>query len=303
MGSREPVWHNTFMNINDFQLLVWDYYHDHGRDLPWRQTQDPYAIFISEVMLQQTQVARVLTQFPLFMAQFPDFATLASSATSDVLIRWQGMGYNRRALWLKRAAEKVITDFGGQLPRDPKILATLPGIGPNTAGSIAAFAFNQPTVFIETNIRRTFIYHFFSPSSRPQWRDLDMNSQIDPSATLRMTNAGVSDQEILPLIKESLNRENPREWYWALMDYGANLVKTTPNPNRRSKHYAKHSKFEGSKRQLRAEVLRQLIGGPLPADELQNGFNHKSYDIIAILSELIGEGFLINDRGNYRLVE
>ena len=267
------------MDVRDFRELIWDYYHKHGRQLPWRETTDPYAIFISEVMLQQTQVTRVLVQFPLFMMQFPDFATIAAAATSDVLTRWQGMGYNRRALWLKRAAEMVMIDYGGELPSNPAELIKLPGIGPNTAGSIAAFAFNEPIAFIETNIRRTFIHHFFSDKE------------------------GINDAEILPLIKQALDTDHPREWYWALMDYGANLAKTTPNPNRRSKHYARQSKFEGSRRQLRAELLRQLIGGSQTIRGLANGLNRDQNELQSVLDELVKEGFIKTGTPGYELVQ
>jgi len=279
MGPRGSVWHNILMDTQDFQELIWDYYHKFGRTLPWREITDPYAIFISEVMLQQTQVARVLMQFPLFMTQFPDFATLASAATSDVLTRWQGMGYNRRALWLKRAAEMVMADYGGELPSNAVELIKLPGIGPNTAGSIAGFAFNQPAIFIETNIRRTFIHHFFEDKE------------------------GIGDAEILPLIEKTLDWENPREWYWALMDYGANLAKTTPNPNRRSKHYARQSKFEGSRRQLRAELLRQLIGGSSTIASLSNSLNREQNELQSVVDELAKEGFIKAGTKGYELVQ
>ncbi|MEK7079017.1 MAG: A/G-specific adenine glycosylase, partial [Patescibacteria group bacterium] len=131
------------------------------RDFPWRNTTDPYHILVSEVMLQQTQVARVMVKFPIFIDQFSNFKELATASTKDILQVWQGMGYNRRALYLKKIAEIVITQYKGKLPDDPAILDTFPGIGEATAASIVAFAFNKPLVFIETNIRRVFIHLFF----------------------------------------------------------------------------------------------------------------------------------------------
>lgn len=294
------------MEVDQFKKLIRDYYHAHGRDLPWRRMQDPYAIFVSEIMLQQTQVSRVLQQFPLFMTQFPDFATLAAAQQSDVLARWQGMGYNRRALWLKRAAEIVVHDHGGQLPTDPAALAQLPGIGPNTAGSIAAFVFNAPSVFIETNIRRVFIHHFFTPSviawksERPrQSRSL----KPDCHATLAMTDKVVDDREILSLVEATLDRTNPREWYFALMDYGAQLPKQVANPNRRSRHYTKQSQFEGSNRQKRAAILRALISSELSLADLSKQLDQPARVLEPIVADLTSEGFILAKNGRYSLVQ
>lgn len=222
-------------DIKTFQEKVWNYYHDHARTMPWRDNHDPYWVVVSEVMLQQTQVSRVLPKFEYFITKFPDWRSLAAAPLSEVLQEWQGLGYNRRPRWLQQLAQIVVNDHEGKLPEDPAELIQLPGIGLNTAGSIAAFAFNQPVVFIETNIRRTFIHHFFADQE------------------------GVTDKQLLPLVKDSLQTQNPREWYYALMDYGAYLSKQVPNPNRRSKHYARQSTFEGSNRQLRAQILRYVL--------------------------------------------
>jgi A/G-specific adenine glycosylase len=247
-----------------FRERIWDYYREHGRDLPWRHNPSPYQVFISEIMLQQTQVARVLVKYPEWLAAFPDFETLAGASVAEVVAAWQGMGYNRRALWLQRSAQTVAHEYGGRLPHDPAVLVTLPGIGPNTAGSIAAFAYEAPMVFIETNIRRVFIHEFFADQ------------------------AEISDAQLRPLIEAALDREHPREWYYALMDYGAALAKQVPNPNRRSKHYNVQSKFEGSLRQIRGEVLRQLLTGP--KSKLELTIVDKRLDLV--LDALMKEGFI-----------
>lgn len=231
------------MHVDRFVTNVVNYFKAHGRSMPWRTDTKPYRIFVSEIMLQQTQVSRVMKKFPEFLNAFPDFEQLAKSSLLSVLRVWQGMGYNRRGKYLHEAAKIVMNKYGGVLPDNPIILDTLPGIGEATAGSIACFAFNKPTVFIETNIRRVFIYHFFT-------------DQTD-----------VSDKDILPLLQQCLDLVGKMddvsycEWYWALMDYGTYLVANTENPNKRSRHYVAQSKFEGSDRQIRGVLLKRYIGG------------------------------------------
>jgi A/G-specific adenine glycosylase len=225
----------TNQKIHNFQKFIWDFYSKNKRDLPWRRTKDPYKVLVSEVMLQQTQVSRGIVKYESFLKLFPTVQSLASTSTAAVLRAWQGLGYNRRALMLKKAAEIIVKDHQGKVPKNAEQLDALPGIGVNTAGSILAYAFNEPVVFIETNIRKIFLHHFF------------------------YNKENVSDAEILPYIEKSLDQKNPREWYWALMDYGVYLSKTVPNPNRKSKHYTRQSKFEGSLRQLRGKVIAYLL--------------------------------------------
>lgn len=222
------------VTIKKFQNKIYSYYRKNKRDFPWRKSINPYRILISEIMLQQTQVSRVVQKFPAFIKTFPTFKPLASASFQKILKEWQGMGYNRRALYLKQLAEKVVTDFKGKLPRDPELLKKLPGIGPNTAASICAFAFNMPTIFVETNIRSVFIHEFFPKKNN------------------------ISDKDILPLVEQTLDTENPREWYNALMDYGTMVKETYGNPNLKSKHYVRQSKFKGSDREMRGKILKLL---------------------------------------------
>lgn len=216
------------------------------RDLPWRRTYDPYAIWISEVMLQQTQVSRVDGRWQRWLERFPTVDALAAAAPSDVLEEWQGLGYNRRALSVHRAAQ-AISEAGGAFPQDQKELVKLPGIGPATAAGIRAFAFNLHGVYLETNVRTVFLHELY------------------PQAE------GVPDSELIPLVELTCPRSTtdtldaaveeltPRSWYYALLDYGAYLKKTIPNPSRRSKSHVKQTRFEGSHRQKRAELLRVLL--------------------------------------------
>jgi A/G-specific adenine glycosylase len=256
-----------------FQERVWKFYRSSSRDLPWRRQVTAYGVFVSEVMLQQTQVGRVLGRWERWLKRFDGFDALAVAPVTDVLQEWQGLGYNRRALWLRAAAQTVVRDFAGELPREAAELVKLPGVGPNTAGSLAAFAYNVPAVFIETNIRRVFLHEFFADRS------------------------AVTDGELRPLVEAAMDRERPREWYWALMDYGAALAKRVPNPNRRSKSYKVQSRFEGSRRQLRGEVLRRLLGAP----QTMAGLQIDDAKLTEVLQALAAEGFVQEVAGTYRL--
>ena len=251
--------------INDFKKIIWNYYRDQGRFFDWRHTDDPYKVFISEVMLQQTQTARVAQKFPLFIAAFPDFKSLGQASLKEVLLQWQGLGYNRRGMYLQRAAQIIMKDHNGILPNDPEILVNLPGIGKATAASICAFAFNNPTIFIETNIRAVFIHHFFI--GREQ----------------------VHDNEIVPLVEASIDKEHARDWYYALMDYGVMLKKTLVNPSRKSKHHTKQSKFEGSDRQIRGMILRILTQSqaPISCEELIALTQKESLRVRRIIDQMI----------------
>jgi A/G-specific adenine glycosylase len=248
--------------------------------MPWRETSDPYRILVSEVMLQQTQVPRVKQKYEQFIASFPDFPALAKAPLESVLKVWQGMGYNRRAIALKKTAERVVDEYGGILPADPAVLATFPGIGKATAFSIAAFAFNAPVAFIETNIRRVFIHCFF--------RDRE----------------GVRDREIEPLVAAALDRENPREWYWALMDYGTHLKSTTENPNLRSAHHTRQPPFNGSRRQLRGKILRALLDHPGMMEKELGAATSAGPDLLSeVVEELRIEGFISREHDKLTIVK
>jgi A/G-specific adenine glycosylase len=239
------------MNSAQFRKIVYDHYKKHGRKLPWRfrsstsgsRTSEFYKILVSEILLQQTQVDRVIPKYEAFLKKFPTMRTLARAELAEVLRAWQGLGYNRRALWLHEAAKKLLKmEYEVRPPQTevkPRILVELQklkGIGPNTAASICAFAYNMPVVFIETNIRTVFLKHFFPYEQQ------------------------VHDRDILELVKKTRDTKNPRVWYWALMDYGSYLKRTQGNLNRtQSRHYAKQSKFHGSERQLRGMVLKEIL--------------------------------------------
>lgn len=234
------------------------------RDLPWRRTYDPYAIWISEVMLQQTQVSRVDGRWQRWLERFPTVDALAAAAASDVLEEWQGLGYNRRALSVHRAAQ-AISEAGGVFPQDPKELVKLPGIGPATAAGICAFAFNLHGVYLETNVRTVFLHELYPQAEGvPDSELVPLVELTCPASVADAVNvadavAAVTDAVVDTAAESDETELTPRSWYYALLDYGAYLKKTIPNPSRRSKSHVKQSRFEGSHRQKRAELLRVLL--------------------------------------------
>lgn len=222
------------MSDNVFRDLLRQKGDELWRDMPWRQDTRPYYVLVSELMLQQTQVVRVIPKFIEFIEAFPDENVLAGAELSEVLRHWQGLGYNRRAKYLHDAAKKIVYELDGVFPREEKDILSLPGVGKNTAGAIRAYAFNEPAIFVETNVRTVYIHHFFAD-------DFD-----------------VSDTQIIEKLKATLDRENPRKFYQALMDYGSWLKMNSVKNNVRSKHYKKQPPLKGSLREMRGEIVRRL---------------------------------------------
>lgn len=263
-----------------FQKAVLDYYKQHSRSFPWRETSDPYAIMVSEIMLQQTQADRVVPKYIAFMETFPNTKSLCKATLPTVFGLWQGLGYNRRAKHLKEAACKIESDFGGVVPKDTKDLTGLPGIGPYTAGAIRAFAFNEQSFFIETNIRTVFIHHFFADKTE------------------------VLDVEIMEYIKRLHPRVSTRVWYNALMDYGAMLKQLHGNPNKNSKHYTKQKPFKGSIREVRGALLRALLShSDATKDKLQDLIAKEDEYVSKALAGLVEEGMVIRQGNKYRLAD
>jgi A/G-specific adenine glycosylase len=262
--------------ISAFRGLVYGYYERYGRNLPWRGVAlTPYHVLVSEVMLQQTQADRVARKFDEFIAAFPNVRVLALTPLEPLLRVWQGLGYNRRAIALKKTAGIIVERHSGMVPDNTDDLAALPGIGRATASSILAFAYNKPVVFIETNIRTVFIHLFFS--DRPN----------------------VTDEDIRPLVERSLDRDNPGRWYNALMDYGVMLKSRYGNPSRRSSRYKKQSAFHGSHRQTRGTILKSVLGNSgISLAELIGLLGLDPLAIRTALAELVEEEFLYqeNDR-------
>lgn len=265
------------MNITAFNTTLATFYLKNKRQLPWREQIDPYHVVITELMLQQTQVPRVQIKFPEFISAFPNFKSLAQASMTDVLRVWQGMGYNRRAKYLREIATIITEKYKGVVPQDPDLLDEMPGIGYATARSIIVYTYNKPELFIETNVRRVFIHHFFQDKK------------------------DIADSEIMSILEKALDKNNPREWYYAVMDYGTWLGKNVINPNRKSKHYAKQSKFEGSKRQIRGGLLRELVKGEKDRKELAVLLGFQKEKVYDVLRELEREGFVAEKKGRYSI--
>ncbi len=266
--------------IARFRARVWGHYYQHGRHhLPWRHTSDPYRIAVSEVMLQQTQVSRVVPKYQEFLRQFPSTKRLAEADLASVLRSWQGLGYNRRAKSLWQCAGMVREKYSGRWPRSTVDLEKLPGIGPYTAAAIAAFAYRQPTVLIETNLRTVYLHHFFPK------------------------RGNVSEKELISLIAKTVDSQQPREWYWALMDYGAYIKQAHGNRNRQAKSYSTQSRFVGSDREIRGAIVRLLANSQsVPVNELSRKFDFAPGRIDTALARLQAEGLIeVTDDNELRL--
>ena len=267
---------------------VWSHYALARRNFPWRHpalklradgTLDPYRIVVSEVMLQQTQAgARTIEKYRAFIQRFPNITALAAASLRDVYALWQGLGYNRRAKALREAAILIESEYDGKFPDTVEGLKELPGVGPYTASAVYVFAYNKPAVLIETNLRTVFIHHLF------KGREM------------------VSDAELLPVIKKVLDHERPRQWYSALMDYGAMLKKQHGNVSRKSAHYVRQSPFKGSDRELRGKLLKALLANPhQSAVSLGRSISEGKERVETQLQALVGEGFVVRQGRRYKL--
>lgn len=237
------------MTKNDFQALLRQKGTELYRDMPWRSDTRPYYVLVSELMLQQTQVSRVIIKFTEFVERFPDEKALALAPLADVLQVWQGLGYNRRAKYLHDSAKLIVDDFDGTFPTNEQDLLRLPGVGKNTAGAVLAYAFNQPSIFIETNIRTVYIHHFFADAG------------------------DIADAQIIELLVATIDHANPREFYWALMDYGAHLKGSGVRVNHKSRQYKRQSALAGSIREVRGQIIAALQPTVLSDTELRNVVN------------------------------
>lgn len=268
----------TLKQITEFRQLIFPYYHELSRNLPWRKTDDPYAILVSEIMLQQTQVSRVIEKYKAWIRRFPTQFELAEADMATILPYWTGLGYNRRALFLKQCADEIVHQYHGIFPTAHEVLRKLPGIGDYTAKAVCVYAYNQPLVLIETNIRTIYIHHFFQDKE------------------------AISDSDILPLVEQTIDRDNPRAWFNALMDYGTDLKEQLPNPSRKSKSYIKQKPLKGSVREVRGWIMKQLSVSPeITLKDILVVFNGDDIRIKKALAGLKKDGLVIDRKDRYLL--
>ncbi len=216
--------------IKEFQRKILFWYQKNKRKLPWRETQNPYHILVSEIMLQQTQVNRVIPYYNRFLQFFPTLESLAKADKTTLLENWSGLGYNSRVLRLQKCAQ-ILAERNQKIPKDEESLLQFPGIGPYTANAILAFAFNKPVPVIDTNIRRVLMHELDLPES-------------------------IALQELQTIAQQCIPKNKSREWHNALMDYGAMKAtarKTGIEP------LSKQSKFLGSTRWVRGQIIKHLL--------------------------------------------
>ena len=269
-----------------FRREVWNYYKKNARnDLPWRKTTDPYKILVSEIMLQQTQVPRVIEKYRSFIKKFPTVEALARSNLAQVLKEWNGLGYNRRAKYLHDAARVIVNEYVGNLKK--ALEHPLSGVGPYTRAAVGTFAFNEPHAMIETNIRSAIIHHFFPVSTKS-----------------KRGESLLEDAKVMRIAALASEGQDPRTWHWALMDYGSHLKRTGVRNNDRSAHYVKQSKFEGSLRQFRGAILRELHRGSTSLRTLISRLNPDEQGLPLLKKALAGlerDGLIKKEKGKWRI--
>lgn len=233
------------------EKVLWRY-KDNARSLPRRRTKDPYKILVSEIMLQQTQVERVKTKYKLWLEQFPTISDLAKASQVQILTLWSWLGYNRRGINLWRAAQMVVKEHAGKIPRTGKELLALPGVGPYTAHAVMAFSRNEEVPVLDINIKRVLITEL----------------KLDPT---------LSDKELRAIAQQVIPAGRSRDWHNALMDYGA-LVLTSKKTWIRS---APQSQFVGSTRWVRGNIIKLLItNDKLLIKDMKRQFPHEKFDEI-----------------------
>ena len=258
--------------------MIWQKGAELYRDMPWRQDTRPYYVLVSELMLQQTQVDRVIPKFTAFIERFPDEAALSEAPLADVLTMWSGLGYNRRAKFLHESAKRITNDFGGVFPRTAVEVRTLPGVGEGTTGAIMTYAFNAVQPFIETNVRTVYFHHFF--------HDHD----------------SVTDAQIMEMLVLTMATDTPRDFYWALMDYGSWLKRQGAGRNKLSTGYKKQSPLKGSVREVRGQIVRLLTGGPLREIEVRTALRADNR-FEAALAGLVRDGLVTESSGLLHLTK
>lgn len=274
--------HLSKKKISTIQTTVLDWYKTNKRNLPWRSTRDPYHILVSEIMLQQTQVSRVIPKYEEFLKRFPTVGKLASVSSAEVIRAWKGLGYNRRALNLQRAARVIVGEHNGKVPSDLEALRELPGIGRYTAGAIRNFASGIDTPAVDTNVKQ-FLDHFV------------------PASAARTEN------DYYDLAEQLMPEGKAREWLHAVMDYSALVLKSNKVTGSTLRVEPRKSEpFVGSNRYLRGRIIDRLRDQAQTASALFAAIA-KPIDVEqgrfqALVTALQSEGFLTRKGRTLRLV-
>lgn len=266
----------TQPEIIAFRRKILRFYKQHGRNLPWRQTTDPFRITIAEIMLQQTQVERVIPKYEEWIARWPNWNALSLASNEQLLRGWSGLGYNRRALLLGKLAKAVMHDHAGVLPDSPAELETLPGIGPYTSRAILIFAFDRPLATIDTNIRRVLL------------REFELSASTAPA-------------QLADFAFRVLSKRKSRDWHNALMDYSRLVL---PKQISAIRPVSRQSKFVGSARQVRGEIIRRLLRSQ-PADlrSICLALERTQAEVEKIAEKMANEGVVRLKRGKVWLAE
>lgn len=269
----------------EFQAFIFAWWEKNKRDLPWRRTHNPYRILVAEIMLQQTQVLRVIPKYAEFIEAYPTLNSLARASTADMLRLWKGIGYNRRALYLKKTAEMVVGEYNGKFPKEEQLLVELPGLGTYTARAILVFAYKQNIAAVDTNIRKTITHFFFD--GKPQKEKIIQS---------------VADQ-LVPKGKSW-------EWHQALMDYGALALPRTVNPDPigvNREQITKKKPFKDSNRFFRGriiDILREKEMKELELiDDCAREYDRSEDFIQSILQGLEKDALIVRKNGILTLPE
>ncbi len=264
----------TKRRIAQFQKKILSFYAEKKRDLPWRRTTDPYAILLSEIMLQQTQVDRVVAYYKRWLEKWPTIRDLAGASRAEVFREWLGLGYNNRAKNLHEAAKIISEKYKGNVLAALEHYGELPGIGPYTAAAVHIFSANKGLITVDTNIRRILIHEF----------------RLDEK---------IADRELREIAGKCLPPGKSRDWHNALMDYGAMFLtsrKTGIRPKTRQ------LQFEGSDRQVRSRILRHLLNGKdCSLGELRKIAGCDAKQLRRIVEGMAKDGIIGQRNGNYRV--
>lgn len=265
----------SLKQISDFQEKIWSFWKNNQRDLPWRKTQDPYKIFISELMLQQTQVDRVITKYKEFLEKFPNQESIINASDADIIRMWKGLGYNKRALYAKKAMVYLQKHFGGKFPGNEKDLKKLPGVGEYTARAILSFALHQKVTLIDTNIRQVIQNEFSKEKELPE-------------------------HAVFLIAKKVLPKEKTWEWHQALMDYNALFLSKTKIKKKNSNKIP----FKETNRFVRGKIIDLLRENSYSEINLivsMKKFKKSKKDVIIAVESLMKDNLIVSKTHQYML--